>query len=225
MQVKDSQTAARLGCEVQYKKGFAMKPLTSLALTAALVAAAVPAMAEDGNFMVRARIIDLAPSNDGGDASIGGKPHVSDAATLEVDGTYFLNENVAFELIAATTKHDAKVNKKSPETDLGSVWLLPPTLTAQYHLPCDNWKPYVGAGVTYAHFYNADHPGLNSVKYDDAWGVALQAGVDYKVADKVYLNADVKKIFLNTDVTVNDTITAKANLNPWVVGVGVGYRF
>lgn len=206
-----------------------MKTLTHLALATAMVAAAAPAMAQDdpadGNFMVRARVIDLAPSNDGGMSTIGGKPHVSSQATLEVDGTYFLNENIAFELIAATTKHDAKVNKKATTTDLGSVWLLPPTLTAQYHLPCDSWKPYVGAGVTYAHFYNTEHPGLNSVKYDDAWGIALQAGVDYKVADKVYLNADVKKIFLNTDVTVNNTIKAEANLNPWVIGAGVGYRF
>lgn len=197
-------------------------------LTLAALAAAGTTFATDGDWMVRGRIIDVAPSNDGGDSTIGGKPHAGSAVTPEVDVTYFATPNVAFELIAATSKHGLKVNKKPTTTDLGDVWLLPPTLTAQYHVECGNWKPYVGAGVTYAHFYNADHKsatGINSVKVDDAFGPALQAGVDYKIADKVYLNADVKKIFLNTDVTVNDTIKAKANLNPWVVGVGVGYRF
>jgi len=35
----------------------------------------------------------------------------------------------------------------------------------------------------------------------------------------------VKKIYVSTDVTVNDTIAARANLNPLVAGLGIGYRF
>ena len=110
--------------------------------------------------------------------------------------------------------------------DLGAVRLLPPTLTAQYHFTdLGKWKPYLGAGITYAYFYDSDHPGYGSVKYDSTFGFAMQAGVDYKLKEKWYLNADVKKILLSTDVTVNDTIKAKAQLNPWVFGFGVGYRF
>ncbi|PIZ30389.1 MAG: OmpW family protein [Alphaproteobacteria bacterium CG_4_10_14_0_8_um_filter_53_9] len=200
----------------------------NLWMAAACTMLAGTAIAEDGNWMVRGRIINLTPSNDGGESSIGGKPYVGGDTMPELDVTYFLTDSIAFELIAATTQHKAKVNKKPTTTDLGDVWLLPPTLTAQYHWNCDNWfaKPYVGAGITYAHFYDADTPvGINSVKYDDAFGFALQAGADYKLTDNVYLNADVKKIFLSTDVTVNDTITAKANLNPVVAGIGIGYRF
>ncbi|MCP5404624.1 MAG: OmpW family protein [Pseudomonadaceae bacterium] len=200
-----------------------MKQLLTTALLAAMATTAFAA--EEGNFMVRARVIDLAPSNNGGNASIGGKPFADATPTLEVDGTWFVNDSIAFELIAATTKHDMKVTQRGNHVDLGDVKLLPPTLTAQYHMQICDWKPYVGAGLTYAHFYDANHPGFNSIKYDDALGFALQAGVDYKVADQWYLNADVKKIFINTDVTINNTITAKANLNPWVLGAGVGYRF
>lgn len=194
-------------------------------LSAGTITATYAEPATEGNWLVRGRVINVDPRNDGGITSIGGKPSVGSQLAPEVDVSYFLNKNVAVELIAATTKHDAKVNKKPATTDLGSVWLLPPTLTVQYHKDICNFKPYVGAGVTYAHFYNAEHPGLASVKYDDAFGAALQAGVDYKLTPKVYLNADVKQIFLSTDVTVNNTITAKANLNPTVLGVGVGYRF
>jgi outer membrane protein len=40
------------------------------------------------------------------------------------------------------------------------------------------------------------------------------------------LNMDIKKIYLNTDVSVNNgAVTADVDLDPWVFGVGVGYRF
>lgn len=202
--------------------------MTSL-LTMAAVMFTTVSFAEDGNWLVRGRLIDVDPANNGGKTSIGGKAHADATIVPEVDVTYFVNDNIGFELIAATSKHHTKVNKKPTETDLGDVWVLPPTLTAQYHFTdacLGKFKPYVGAGVTYAHFYNAEHAaGLNSVKYEDSFGPALQAGVDYKLTDKLYLNADVKRLYVNSNVKVNDTITATANLQPWVIGVGVGYRF
>lgn len=198
---------------------------TAMALTG-LASAHAEAVAE-GNWLVRGRIIHVNPNNDGGSTSIGGKPKVGSDTVPEIDVTYFVTPNIGIELIAATSKHRAQV-ARGTNTDLGDVMLLPPTLTAQYHFThpsLGKFKPYVGAGITYAHFYDADHPGLDSVKYDNAFGAALQAGVDYKLTDKIYLNADVKQILLSTDVTVNDTITAKANLNPVVAGIGIGYRF
>lgn len=196
---------------------------TALALTLGMIGAA---QAEDGKLLVRARMIKVTPNNDGGSASVGGKPSVGADTVPEVDATYFFTPNVAAELIAGTTEHSVRVMNRPAGLDLGKVKLLPPTLTAQYHftgMKC--FKPYVGAGITYAHFYDAEHPGYGSVKYDDNWGAALQAGVDYKLTDKIYLNADVKKIMVKTNVTVNDSITAKANLNPTVIGLGAGYRF
>jgi outer membrane protein len=201
---------------------------TCLAATAmaTLIAAAATAQPQDGNWLVRGRLIHVDPANNGGDVSIGGKPKAGTDTVPEIDVTYFATPHIGFELIAATTNHDIHVTKRPNGLDLGKVKLLPPTLTAQYHFTerC-NFKPYVGAGVTYAHFYDAEHPGFGSVKYSDSWGTALQAGVDYKIAPKWYLNADVKKVFVSTDVTVNNTITAKANLNPTIAGVGIGYRF
>lgn len=200
------------------------------AVTLACIAPAVHAAeatdgAWDQTWMVRGRVIGLAPSNDGGDVSIGGKINASTNVVPEVDVTYFLNRNIGFELIAATTQHSLHADKRPAELDLGDVRLLPPTLTAQYHVPCGDWKPYVGAGLTYAHFYDETHPGWSSVKVDDAVGFAAQAGVDYAISGPWVANVDVKKIWVSTDATVNGTVTAKANLNPWVVGAGVGYRF
>lgn len=185
-----------------------------------------------GDIMVRARVIGVLPDEDSTVTVIGGKVDASNAYTGELDVTYFFTDNIAAELIAATTKHKMSVDgSTSGNVGLGDVWLLPPTLTAQYHFaPKAAFSPYLGAGLTYAVFYNEDIPGtLRSVDYDNAFGYALQAGFDYKLAGNWYFNADVKKIFLNTDVRVvtnaGTVVNADVDLDPWVVGLGLGYKF
>lgn len=182
-----------------------------------------------GDIMVRGRMIGVLPQEDSSITTIGGEAKLSNEWVPEVDVSYFLTDNIAFELIAATTKHNVKATGTSLGTvDLGSVGLLPPTLTAQYHfMPKSAFSPYVGAGLTYAVFYNEDRPStvVNSIHYDNAWGYALQVGFDYSIGGNWYFNADVKKIFLNTDVAVNNNIKADVDIDPWVVGVGVGYKF
>jgi outer membrane protein len=40
------------------------------------------------------------------------------------------------------------------------------------------------------------------------------------------VNLDVKKLWISTDVSINNgAINADVDINPWIVGVGVGYRF
>ena len=112
---------------------------------------------------------------------------------------------------------------------MGSVWLLPPTLTLQYHfLPTSRFSPYVGAGLNYTIFYNEKKGALRSISYDDNIGYALQAGIDYAIAGAWSLNVDVKKLWLNTDVKANlggTALKADVDINPWIFGVGLGYRF
>lgn len=212
--------------------------ILAIALGASLIlgGAAQDAAAQDGkkagDIMVRGRIIGLLPDESSTVSTIGGKVDASNEWTGEVDFSYFLTDNIAAELIAATTKHDMAVKgSSSGNVDLGDVWLLPPTLTLQYHFtPKAVFSPYVGAGVTYAVFYNKDvAAGLRNVKYENAWGYAFQAGFDYSLGNNWYFNADVKKIFLNTDVTVTTNagtvVRADTDLDPWVVGIGFGYKF
>ena len=140
------------------------------------------------------------------------------------------------------TKHDvntvgsnltAVAGPASANVDLGSVWLLPPTLTAQYHFNFDNFRPYVGAGVNYTMFYSVDAGNtIKDVSYDNAFGIAFQGGIDYDLNDTWFLNIDAKYILLSTDVTVDASnlaaglsIPAKVDINPLLVGVGFGMRF
>lgn len=179
-----------------------------------------------GDIVIRARGIAMVPDEDTYDDTLNtGEGRLNNDVVPEVDFSYFLTDNLALELIAATTQHD--LTWQNPDLDVGSVRLLPPTLTLQYHfMPENRWSPYVGAGVNYTFFYDTKPGQFNSVKYDDGFGYAFQAGFDYAISGPWSVNLDVKKIFLDTDVSINNGAnTSKAHLDPWVFGVGVGYRF
>lgn len=217
----------------------------ALALLAAALAAAPAAGQEwysaksDGDFLVRLRGISIMPNEELRTGAIpGADASISNEIVPELDLTYFFTPNVAAELILATAEHSVSGRGALAGADIGSVWLLPPTLTLQYHVTglgdltgvegADAIKPYVGAGVNYTMFYNEDAGDFQSIKYDDAFGFALQAGVDVEVAEGIYLNADVKYIFLETDWTLDTgagRIGGTVDINPLIVGVGVGYRF
>jgi len=202
------------------------------ALGVAGVVVGVPVMAKDlgdsylskERFQIRARVIGVAPDDDSS-VNISGKTDVSTEVVPEVDFTYFITEHIAAELIAATAKHNIK---HSSAGDLGDAWILPPTLTLQYHFTPDNaFSPYVGAGINYSYFYAEDaNSAFTDLEVDGGFGTALQVGTDYWLNDHWGLNIDVKKIFLNIDGKLNNgAVRADIDLDPWVIGAGAAYRF
>ncbi len=197
--------------------------ITSIALASSLSVFA------ENNWMVRTRALAVMPDVSGSPSVIGGDVRINTQSVPELDFTYFFKKNFAMELILATTTHQVGVkNSALDNVDLGSVSLLPPTLLAQYHHEWGNFKPYVGAGLNYTMFYNAQSGAVNSVKYDNCFGYALQVGLDYKITEKVYLNLDIKKLYLETTTKVRAGATrvkADVNIDPLLVGVGIGYRF
>jgi outer membrane protein len=197
---------------------------TALSLTAGIVSAEEA----QSPWQVRVRAIGVLPDEDASVTPIGGDVKIDNAYVPEVDISYFFTKNIAAELILATAKHEVKNDGSAlGDIDLGSAWILPPTLTLQYHFsPEETFSPYVGAGVNYTFFYNEDSGDMASVRYDDGFGVALQAGMDYKLDEHWLLNFDAKKLWLNTDVSINSgAVSADVDLDPWIIGVGVGYRF
>ncbi|TSE07263.1 OmpW/AlkL family protein [Aquimarina algiphila] len=191
---------------------------------------------ETNNFsrwQVRLRGVAVAPDESASIDAIGGDVDISTTFVPELDFTYFFTEHWAAELILATTKHEVEaISTAVGNIDLGDVWLLPPTLTVQYHFTGGAFKPYLGTGINYTIFYGVDEgPIADDIDYDNSVGFALQAGLDYALDDKWFLNVDVKKLFLQTDVTVNATnalgatVGADVDINPWLFGFGVGYKF
>ncbi len=224
------------------------KLLLATALAGAAWMGSVPAAsAEDNPWMVRVRAIGVMPDESGdlsvGGAALAGDVDIGDQYVPELDITYFFTDKIAAELILGVTPHDVKaVNVTVPgaltdaTVDLGDVWLLPPTLTLQYHFDTGSaFKPYVGAGVNATFFFNEDKgPVADGIDYDPSFGPALQVGFDYDLDGQPggwAFNADVKKIWINTDVTVDfttalgATVDADVDINPLVVGLGFGYKF
>jgi len=183
---------------------------------------------EEGDLLVRLRSVAFLPDVDGTTDTLGGSAGVSDAASPELDFTYFFTDNIAAELILSTFSHNVKVSGSTAgDLDLGDVWLLPPVLTLQYHfMPKEAFSPYLGAGINYTITYNAD-PGtsISSIDYSDEFGYAFQAGFDYAIDDTWSVNFDVKKVFVETDITTNATNAPNTELDPLAISIGVGYKF
>lgn len=200
-------------------------------------ALAVPTVAsahEDGQLLVRLRGIVVQPGESGSTDALGGDVNVDTAYAPEIDFTYFITKNIALELIAATIRHEITLKDSAvpANVDLGHTWVLPPTLLLQYHFFAEEIiSPYLGVGVNYTIFYNeTDGPTVDKVDVQNAWGYAFQAGVDLQIPNSRWVvNADVKKIFLspNIDVKLGGQSISDENfdLDPWVFGIGFGYRF
>lgn len=187
-----------------------------------------------GDFLIGLSAIGVLPTNGGRVDLIGGTPTASNSATGQLDFTYFFTDMVAVNLIAATTRHDVSVRDSAIGTvSLGHVWALPPTLTVQFHpMPRQRFSPYLGLGVNFTAFYGeGGRPSapVTNVKIDNSWGMAINFGTDVEIAPNWLANFDVKKIFfLEPDVRVDTSvgrINARADINPWVIGAGIRYRF
>lgn len=183
-----------------------------------------------GPWEFRLRGIAVVPDESAQIDPIGGDAEIDEAYVPELDISYFFTDRVALELILATAEHDVRATGTSlGEVDLGSVWLLPPTLVLQLHpLPEAPVRPYVGAGGNLTIFYNEEVPGdpVSEADYDTAVGAAFQAGVDIPIGTAGWrINLDVKKLFLETDVTLNGgDVEAQVDIDPWIFGAGVGIR-
>ncbi len=221
--------------------------LRSAAAVLLAVTACTPALAQNiftgptgyeaGNILVRAGVIGVMPENLGSAVTVTGvgtvpglQVHASSQITPEIDGSYFLTPHLSLELIAATSRHNTWVEGGGVgKIKVGAVWVLPPTLAAQYHFAQIGMiRPYLGAGVTVAFFYGTSPAaGVSSTSYSTAVGPALDAGFDVPVGGNWSVNFDVKQIFINTAVHLNHGAfaTAHTELDPTVVRLGIGYRF
>ena len=188
---------------------------------------------DSSKWQVRLRGIIITPNESASIEAIGGDVEIKGAFVPELDFTYFFSENWAAELILGTANHDVKaVSTSAGDIELGDVWLLPPTLTLQYHFATEGVRPYAGAGLNYTIFYGADKgPTADDVDYDSSFGFAFQGGIDFDLDEKWFLNIDAKYILINTDATVDATtalgatVGADVDINPLVIGFGIGMKF
>ncbi|MGY3443106.1 OmpW/AlkL family protein [Bradyrhizobium sp. USDA 4473] len=226
-------------------------PLASIPVQAADLARApiyykAPQIEPFNPWMIRLRVLGVLPDTAGSSVNVAGAPalsspasglSISDQAVPELDITYFLTNNVAAELILGVTRHHISGTGALNGLDVGKAWLLPPTLTLQYHFTdFGRFKPYIGAGINYTVFFNqfAANTSLagstvTDLHISNKFGAAVQFGFDYMLDRHWGLNFDVKKLWLrpNYSATVNNAIavTGRANIDPWLVSGGITYKF
>ena len=162
---------------------------------------------------------------------------------------YQLTKNWTLELIAATPfSHDVKVKGSAIDgLELGSTKHLPPTLLAQYHFDLGDSKfdPFVGLGINYTNFFQEEVSAelvstlhaLNvanttdkvALKLKDSWGLAMQAGMNIKLADNWSAHFMLSKMDIDTEgrVLVNNTTiqSVDVSIDPYVWMIGARYSF
>lgn len=206
-------------------------------LAGALLAAFADAgqAAEEGSWMVRARAVNLNFANKAdpipGLAVPADAIRVKNKTIPEVDISYFFTKNIAAELVLSyPQKLDVNVSQSAVGAfKAGTFKALPPTLTVQYHfLPEGEFRPYVGAGINYTRFssVNLAVPGVTPLGLeDDSFGGALQIGFDFKLGQNLFLNLDVKKVYIESDGLAGGAKLSHVKLDPLAVSVGLGWRF
>ena len=209
-----------------------MNKKISLVLVSTALLGLPSAHAAQSDWLIRLRAISIQPENKSDAIPALGVP--ADAITLnsklapEVDLSYFLTQNIALELILTIPqRHDISISGAK----IGTAKHLPPTLTVQYHfMPDKKFRPYIGAGINYTRFsgVNLNVPGVGALDLDkSSWGAAVQTGFDVKVGKNTFVNFDLKKIYIASDVKLAATgaKVSHIKLDPIVVGIGFGWRF
>ncbi|MEO8599055.1 MAG: OmpW family outer membrane protein [bacterium] len=209
-----------------------MKKSSLILALVALGTVAGPVLAQQSPWLVRARVVNIDTANkfDATNAGRGAgagsdSVHVSNKTIPEVDISYFFTPNLAAELILTyPQKHDVTLNGNN----IGTLKHLPPTLSLQYHfMPEAQFSPYVGAGINYTRVSQVNLLNGAANLEKNSVGLSLQAGVDYKLDKNWSLNLDVKKVQIRSDLSLasDGTKLGTVKIDPWLVGVGVGYRF
>ena len=216
-----------------------MKIVARLAVFMVSAFGASAAVADEGSWLVRARatymMVDNGNSHTFVDPAVG-ELSAADKWLPEFDVTYFFTKNIAAELILTYPQQD---NLSFANAAIGSVKVLPPTLTFQYHFrPEATISPYLGVGVNYTIYTGVNINAVTALGVNapidvdrHSWGPAGQFGVDFRFARGWLLNLDAKYIGMTADnvrITggpLAGTKVTDLTLNPWLLSLGVGYRF
>ena len=193
------------------------KVLISLAV--GLLAASHVAAQESG-WMLRARAVQV-KMQDNDTSGLGWS--AENKSLMAVDVSYFLNKNVAVELLWLPAQNHAVT---SAGVNKGTFAVSPHALVLQYHLT--DWarvQPYLGAGINNTQYSSANFTG-NQVVDRSSWGAVLQMGANFPIDKNWSINVDMKKLYSQTDIESSAGATlGTLKRNPILTGVGVGYRF
>lgn len=177
---------------------------------------------EPGDWLVRVGASYVSPASDNSDIV-----SVESATSATINLSYMMTDIWALEILAAVPfKHDIEL---LDGTKVGSTKQLPPTVSLQYHfMSTEKFQPYLGVGINFTHFSSEKTTGpLEGVNLNlgDSWGIAGQAGFDVLFNDDWFFNLDIRYIDIDTKATLDDVSIGKVEIDPWIFGGHIGFRF
>jgi outer membrane protein len=184
-----------------------------------------------GTILLRGRVVGVLTEHDSLTITrIGGYLNTANSVTPEVDLSYFFTDHIALEgetgLLHTTLTAQNTLLGNIP---VGKVSSVPIFLIPQFHfLPFNRINPYIGAGLAAVPYFGADPAGgpTYELNVSSEVGAVFQWGLDYRVTGPWYVNFDVKKVILAAHASVNDgEFSASGQVNPWIIGGGIGFRF
>lgn len=208
----------------------------ALALGAILAGGfAVPAFAQDAgtgasgkHWSVVGGYAHQEPTGDGTIAGSKAEFDGSGATTLGL--SYYLNDHVAIEGWGAATKFDHRVS--TADGKIGTVSSQPYALSAQYHFRDGDAtvRPFVGLGYFQNNIDNEDQDNLgpyadNHIGMTTPKGPMATVGMDLNFTPHLFGRVDARYMHGGSDIAVDGAKVGDADLNPVVLGVGVGARF
>lgn len=213
-------------------------PLRAPALAATLLIACAAAQAQqDVKNIVKVGITRYDTNAKTNGISGIGVPAGADIETTDATTAIFvyerlINPNLGVELVLGippTIKANAKGSVAFLGDDVLSAKNVAPTLLVNWHFgqPGDTWRPYVGAGINYTKFANVKSKLADDVEMSDSVGLAVQAGIDYRLSPQWSLFGSVARVDVKSKVVAAGAtvLTTKVDFRPVVYSFGVAYSF
>lgn len=215
-------------------------PFATRLLLCAMAALPLTALADDvaaqdrveRPWLVRLRAVELNMAHQSDPIGSLGVPsnaiHVSNKTIPEVDISYFFTPHWAAELVLTVPQKHHVTLENGGVAQLGTFKHLPPTLSLQYHfLPGHKFQPYVGLGINHTRISSVHvaAAGAPLTLNKSSTGLAYGLGFDYAINEKMVLNFDIKKLQLSTNVYAGGAKISRLNIDPLLIGVGIGWRF
>lgn len=226
-----------------------MKKMIATAALAAAMLTAGPAWAgEDGKLEIKLLATGVLPDgkidriNVAAPAvatALGATPETfaSDNLVPTLAVEYYASPNISVETICCFTQHHVTGTGSIAGAAIADhVLILPATVTLKLHANAGPVRPYIGAGPS-VFFYFGEKPGTvpaslgaTSLKMDNKFGFALQAGFDVPVGQNgMGISLDAKRYFMNTTTHfyagTTEVLSTDHKLDPWVLSGGVYARF
>jgi outer membrane protein len=223
-----------------------MKHALKLLLLPLALASSIAVQAQSaGSWMVRGGLTNITPNVQSGNMTAPSLPNTQAAiaGNTQLGGgiTYMYDNNLAIDVpLALPFKHDISGAGAIAGTGkIGDVKALPFTVLAQWRFneAAAQFRPYLGAGLTYAKFYGATATSTLSAltggtaANPTTLSVAsklvptFQLGGSYAIDERWFVDASVAYTLLKTTTTLSTGQTLEATLNPTSLSIALGYKF